>query len=72
MKAVLCASCGEKMAKNGFTAAGRQRWRCMSCGASRTVRYDTTSARLEEFLSWLLSKGTQADMPGQGRSFCLA
>ena len=69
MKAVICASCGKKMARNGKTKAGRQRWRCLSCGASHTIRYDTAGARLEEFLGWLLSKDTQLDMPGQGRSF---
>ena len=34
-----------------------------------TVRYDDAAARLEEFLSWLLSKGTQLEMPGAGRTF---
>ena len=48
---------------------GAQRWRCAACGASATVRYDDAAARLEEFLSWLLSKGTQLEMPGAGRTF---
>ena len=69
MKAVMCPACGRKLVKNGRTSSGRQRWRCLSCGASQTVRYDDTAARLEEFLSWLLSKETQAGMPGQGRTF---
>lgn len=69
MKAVLCPSCGGKMKRNGTTSAGRQRWRCPGCGASQTVRYGTEAARLEEFLGWLLSKDTQLDMPGQGRTF---
>lgn len=69
MKTVLCPACGARMKRNGHTTAGRQRWRCTGCGGSQTIRYDTTAARLEEFLSWLLSKDAQADMPGQGRSF---
>ena len=69
MKAVRCPSCGAKMKRNGKTGAGAQRWRCAACGASTTVSYDDTAARLGEFLAWLLSKGTQADMPGRGRTF---
>lgn len=69
MKTVLCKACGAKMKKNGRTSAGRQRWRCPSCGASQTIRYDTTPALLREFLDWLLSKDTQAEMPGRGRTF---
>lgn len=69
MKAVRCPSCGAEMKRNGKTSAGAQRWRCGACGASTTVSYDDTAARLDEFLAWLLSKATQADMPGQGRTF---
>ena len=56
MKAVKCPYCGGPTKRNGRTSSGAQRWRC---GASTTVRYDDSAARLEEFLSWLLSKGTQ-------------
>lgn len=69
MKRVMCQCCGSAMRRNGRTSAGSQRWRCESCGASRTVSYDDSAARLEEFLAWLLSKAKQADMPGQGRTF---
>ncbi len=69
MKAVTCPSCGLAMKRNGKTSAGSQRWRCGGCGASTTVRYDDTAARLGEFLDWLMSKETQAEMPGAGRSF---
>ena len=55
MKAVKCACCGGSMKRNGKTSSGAQRWRCAACGASATVRYDDAAARLEEFLSWLLS-----------------
>ena len=69
MKAVKCACCGGSMKRNGKTSSGAQRWRCAACGASATVRYDDAAARLEEFLSWLLSKDTQLEMPGAGRTF---
>lgn len=69
MKAVRCPSCGAAMKRNGRTGAGSQRWRCRACGASTTVSYDDTAARLEEFLAWLMSKDTQLSMPGQGRTF---
>lgn len=69
MKAVKCACCGGSMKRNGKTSSGAQRWRCAACGASATLRYDDAAARLEEFLSWLLSKGTQLEMPGAGRTF---
>ena len=69
MKAVYCPYCGGRTKRNGRTSSGSQRWRCTACGASTTLRYDDTAARLEEFLGWLLSKGSQAAMPGGGRSF---
>ena len=55
--------------RNGRTSSGAQRWRCTACGASTTVRYDDTVARFDEFLSWLLPKDTQLEMPGAGRTF---
>lgn len=69
MKSVTCPTCGNAMKRNGSTSAGRQRWRCRSCGASPTVSYGDRAARLGEFLGWPLSKGTQLEMPGQGRTF---
>lgn len=69
MKSVKCPSCGAKMKRSGKTSAGRQRWRCPGCGASTTVRRDGEAAALREFLGWLMSKGSQREMPGQGRSF---
>ncbi len=71
MKAVKCLSCGFAMKKNGKTSAGTQRWRCYLCGASTTLHYDDTTARFKEFLAWLLSKDTQAEMAGSGRTFRL-
>ena len=69
MKAVYCPYCGGRTKRNGRTSSGSQRWRCTACGASTTLRYDDTAARPEEFLGWLLSKDSQAMMPGGGRSF---
>lgn len=69
MKAVYCPYCGGRTKRNGRTSSGSQRWRCTACGASTTLRYDNTAARLGEFLGWLLSKDSQATMPGGGRSF---
>ena len=69
MKAVYCPYCGGRTKRNGRTSSGSQRWGCTACGASTTLRYDDTAARLEEFLGWLLSKDSQATMPGGGRSF---
>lgn len=71
MKAVYCPYCGGRTKRNGRTSSGSQRWRCTACGASATVRYDDTATRLDEFLGWLLSKDSQAAMPGGGRSFRL-
>ena len=68
MKAVYCPYCGGRTKRNGRTSSGSQRWRCTACGASTTVRYDDTATRLDEFLGWLLSKDSQAAMPGGGRS----
>jgi hypothetical protein len=69
MKNKKCPSCGQPMKRNGKTSAGTQRWRCKSCGASATHSNDTAARELEAFLGWLLGKGSQLDMPGQGRTF---
>jgi hypothetical protein len=57
------------MKRNGVTKAGSQRWRCRECGASAVHGNDTRARRLASFVEWLMSKGSQADMPGQGRTF---
>lgn len=69
MKAVYCPCCGGRTKRNGRTSSGFQCWRCTACGASTTLRYDDTAARFEELLGRLLSKGSQAMMPGGARSF---
>ncbi|MCX8456018.1 IS256 family transposase, partial [Paenarthrobacter ureafaciens] len=55
-----CQICGEELVKNGRTSAGRQRWRCKSCGSSsiRNRPDVTRRAQLDAFLGWLLGKQT--------------
>lgn len=69
MKAKTCSSCGSRMKRNGKTAAGTQRWRCVSCGSSGVHGNDVSSRDLKRFVRWLLSKERQLDMPGGGRTF---
>lgn len=69
MKTITCPACGGKTKRNGKTSSGAQRWRCVSCGASTTRRYDKTAKLFELFLTWLLSKTRQSDMPGGARGF---
>lgn len=57
-----CGICKRPMRKNGTTSSGRQRWRCGACGASSVRRIDSRAKRLEMFLRWLFSKGTQSDI----------
>lgn len=38
-------------------------------GVSSTIRRDGDAAALQESLGWLMSKGSQLEMPGQGGSF---
>lgn len=64
-----CGVCGSKMLKNGFTKAGRQRWRCLSCGSSSTRRSDTAARWLKAFVSWLSGKSSQAELGIGARSF---
>lgn len=57
------------MKRNGRAKTGRQRWRCRECGGSATHAINTDERDLRAFLSWLMSKDAQIDMPGQGRTF---
>lgn len=69
MKHPLCPTCGSVMKRNGKSKTGSQRWRCTSCGSSKTHSNDTSARNLSSFVCWLLSKDAQIDMPGQGRTF---
>jgi len=57
------------MKRNGKTSAGKQRWRCTLCDASKTHTIDSDAKHLQEFLDWIMSREKQLDMPGEGRSF---
>lgn len=65
--------CGTRLVKNGRTAAGSQRWRCLSCGASQARRRPDVTQReqLRQFVTWLVGKHTQGEMDGTvtGRTF---
>ena len=57
------------MKRNGKTSAGKVRWRCKSCNASKTHKIDAQAKHLSEFLDWLFSRQSQKEMTGGGRSF---
>ena len=65
--------CGRALVRNGKTAAGKQRYRCLECGASRSGERPDVSRRaeLDAFLGWLLGAGSQAGAVsfGTARSF---
>lgn len=69
MKKIVCPACGGNTKRNGKTKAGTTRWRCMSCGASTTQRYDKNTKLLALFLKWLLSKRRQSEMGVPDRTF---
>lgn len=64
-----CGICKSKMVKNGTTSAGRQRWRCLSCGSSSVKRNDTRSRWLKVFVGWLLDKASQSELGMAARTF---
>ncbi|QIM15521.1 IS1249 family transposase [Leucobacter insecticola] len=68
-----CLLCTIKLVKNGKTAAGTQRWKCPSCGASTSRKRDdvTRKHQLDRFFTWLLGKHSQPEITGTqtGRSF---
>lgn len=69
MPSVKCDVCGAQMMKNGFTRAGRQRWRCGHCGASRVCRLDTSARALALFVNWILDKASQKELGMPARTF---
>ena len=69
MSAPKCPICGGPMIKHGTTSAGKQRWRCKPCNATKTNKINNDAKQLQAFLDWLFSKSRQLDMPGGGRSF---
>ncbi len=69
MKQVKCSVCGSSCIKYGKNRSGSQRWFCKQCKAITTPRIDNGSKQLQIFLSWLFSKQTQRELPGEGRTF---
>lgn len=65
----ICPLCGGKMKGHGKTASGARRWQCMSCKATSTHSVDSSAKKLGKFVSWLLSKRTQAQMDMPARTF---
>ncbi|WP_209703952.1 IS1249 family transposase [Leucobacter exalbidus] len=61
-----CLICNTKLVRNGTTPAGTVRWRCPKCGASSVrKRPDVTrKAQLDQFLTWITGKASQADLGG--------
>lgn len=56
-----CTSCGSPMKRNGTTKAGAQRWRCKTCGASKSHRIDNAAKQLKAFLNWLMGKASLSE-----------
>lgn len=66
-----CEVCTDKLVKNGTTSAGRTRWRCRRCGASKTQqRIDITArAEIRSFHRWVLSSDPQHQFGLTDRGF---
>lgn len=60
-----CSTCKTKLQKWGKTKAGTQRWRCPKCtGTQVRKRPDLVKGlALERFISWLLGKQSQVELP---------
>ena len=69
MKYVKCPLCDGDCIKYGTTKFGSQRWQCKKCGNVFTIKIDSSAKQLKSFLKWLFGKQTQAEMPGEGRTF---
>ena len=69
MKHVKCPICDGNSIKYGTTKSGTRRWQCRDCSYVFTNRADSGAKQLKIFLKWLFGKQTQAEMPGQGRTF---
>ena len=66
-----CSACQTQLQKRGKTAAGTQRWLCLKCHQSSIrVRPDLARAlQLERFVTWLLSKQSQAELDISDRTW---
>lgn len=59
------------MKKNGKTAAGSQRWKCVACGLSSTAPRSDINHRSEAswFIGWLINGNHVTDLPVSPRCF---
>ena len=69
MRNVICPICGSICSKYGKTKANSQRWFCKKCNMAFSPKIDNSTKQLKVFLKWLFGKGTQKNMPGEGRTF---
>ena len=69
MKTLRCPACGGDTKRNGKTSSGTTRWRCKSCGASTTQKYDKEAKSLKVFVDWILSKSNQSEFGVSSRTF---
>ena len=66
-----CSVCKSKLQKRGSTAAGTPRWQCPVCVRSSTRPRSDLSRRytFERFITWLLGKDAQHELPQPSRTF---
>ena len=69
MNHIVCPVCGATCIRYGRNKSGSQRWICKKCSSILTPKIDRSTKQLQYFLTWLFSKRTQKEMPGEGRSF---
>lgn len=66
-----CSECKGKLKKRGKTAAGTQRWYCTMCSKSSMRPRPDLGRRFvfERFITWLLGKASQNELPSVARTF---
>lgn len=69
MKSVNCLCYGSRMKRNGGGVRRQAEMEVRLLWDVQDGALDDSAARIEEFLGWLPSKGTQLEMPGGGRTF---
>lgn len=57
------------MRRNGYTSAGKIRYRCSNCNTSTTERRDSKARKLARFLNWLSGNKTAKQQSISTRSF---
>lgn len=64
-----CSICGTRLVKYGQTKKGTQRWYCKNCNRVVTKAHNKEIYGFKLFLSWLLSKASEDELPVSARSF---